>query len=990
MPMYNALGTAVKLRAWDPAKPWSNYTSENRGEMLQEETFELRLARLRSLARQPIQTGPAKGCIYEDLREEAFGDSAQLRFFDDTMPFFLVKVGRDLLLPRPHQSLPRSQVHDGSPDSGDLSGMPTSLLSGGSSPVSAQLSAKMKHKILDPNEFIKPITKPTPIQVVVDLSPKSLMPSLVSFKPQDICVTIYLNGELTQCRLIRPRNNATLIRKDGFDESQHQYSGRRVDTGVELPWAINPVSLPVTVGEETRGTKYASLEERWFAVNSLLSQEIELWENYGSPPSPMRSYLENLSKLSVPESKCRHDELGAKAGIIDVIITLGRVGKSRHKKALDQPGRKLPESFCGIGHVWTVAPQETKQKKSSALNAAGLGKTSGASKESPSYSNNAELTDVTEKSRAETKNVHQLSMVTQVTIDSRQFEEPMLWERSTAGTHSYPPAREYLLQGVVDSGKKSGFHPMHPKGPRSIPRKRYRGAENSKKLDEFSKGGFDLAPYMATRSRLFQIDSNVPTREIIHSQLPSNQNQSSDRAHTKVSTVRSVSQAETKIETAQNIRGIASPIQGVHERNIAQIEFEGRNWHSNIEESEDSSSMVMNRNILATAEKHKMAPHPTTRITFSTKYSKYSTLVDRHKFSSLNLQETPENTKGGIKGPSRSLPKRLRAESNLPSINSDQSEEQPVKRKRPTHRSMSARELGALFEPHRAYMGVDESLGTSFREDGRSLRRASTRDPFIISGRGDQSMLRELMTTPNAQHENQPSTINSNHMTMPDNIRNEILAPIPHEKKSVNKLVSHASHDACASNPISYFLDITPRRYNQTAEGSNTPLSKDGLKMTKASSSRPTRALTTNGTITVSKPRQARSSLSNPGHRLPSPSRLSGEAESTIIVSPAVEPECGGHSSLARLMPSKSSESLGPTAGTPGNAFATRNLESPREWKPNSLCDDSVVGYLHTPDWPDTELDPTAGRPVRAIRQEREGVFRASGVLMGVRFVVGI
>ena len=67
------------------------------------------------------------------------------------------------------------------------------------------------------------------------------------------------------------------------------------------------------------------------------------------------------------------------------------------------------------------------------------------------------------------------------------------------------------------------------------------------------------------------------------------------------------------------------------------------------------------------------------------------------------------------------------------------------------------------------------------------------------------------------------------------------------------------------------------------------------------------------------------------------------------------------------------------------------NVSGPpsRVWKPNSLCNNSVLTYANEA-FPGTVLDASSKRVHRIIKAEREGVFRASGVLMGVRFVVGL
>lgn len=69
-----------------------------------------------------------------------------------------------------------------------------------------------------------------------------------------------------------------------------------------------------------------------------------------------------------------------------------------------------------------------------------------------------------------------------------------------------------------------------------------------------------------------------------------------------------------------------------------------------------------------------------------------------------------------------------------------------------------------------------------------------------------------------------------------------------------------------------------------------------------------------------------------------------------------------------------------------GNSGATPS----RFWKPTTICDNSVLGYASGEAWPGTSVDPVSKNVCRTVKAEREGVFRASGVLMGVRFVVGL
>lgn len=54
------------------------------------------------------------------------------------------------------------------------------------------------------------------------------------------------------------------------------------------------------------------------------------------------------------------------------------------------------------------------------------------------------------------------------------------------------------------------------------------------------------------------------------------------------------------------------------------------------------------------------------------------------------------------------------------------------------------------------------------------------------------------------------------------------------------------------------------------------------------------------------------------------------------------------------------------------------------------MCDGSVLGYATGEAFPGTSIDPVSKNVCRNIKAEREGVFRASTVLMGVRYVVGV
>jgi len=160
----------------------------------------------------------------------------------------------------------------------------------------------------------KPIMSPKPIKVQIDFSQKSFPPSLENREKEDICVNIFYNGELTHSRLFR----ALTIRSSTLDEKQPSFSGRRVDTSIEVPWVILPLSQEQ---DRSEAHEHLSFEERWNKVNCFLLQEAGKWGTDGKFDTfrtPMGEYLEELAKKPVPESMKDKGMVGAKAGIIDV------------------------------------------------------------------------------------------------------------------------------------------------------------------------------------------------------------------------------------------------------------------------------------------------------------------------------------------------------------------------------------------------------------------------------------------------------------------------------------------------------------------------------------------------------------------------------------------------------------------------------------------------------------------------------------------------
>ena len=158
----------------------------------------------------------------------------------------------------------------------------------------------------------KPILSPIPIKVQIRVSKPTFMQSLIGQEKQDICVNIFYNGEFTHSNIYR----AQTMRSSTADEKQPSFSGRRIDTTLEIPWVVVPFSN--TSKGQTGGTNFSA---RWNTINDLLSKEAAKWdieEKTTNGRTPMGTYLENLSKLPVPSSFETANMGGGGIGVIDV------------------------------------------------------------------------------------------------------------------------------------------------------------------------------------------------------------------------------------------------------------------------------------------------------------------------------------------------------------------------------------------------------------------------------------------------------------------------------------------------------------------------------------------------------------------------------------------------------------------------------------------------------------------------------------------------
>ena len=141
-------------------------------------------------------------------------------------------------------------------------------------------------------------------------------------------------------------------------------------------------------------------------------------------------------------------------------------------------------------------------------------------------------------------------------------------------------------------------------------------------------------------------------------------------------------------------------------------------------------------------------------------------------------------------------------------------------------------------------------------------------------------------------------------------------------------------------------------------------------------SSRPRRPAS--GPITVA----TTPSASTPGSRQP------------LSSSPKVFPRPGSRRSASGPITFATSTPTGSLFSTAQESRPPRPSKSADlAWKPNSLCADSVVSYATekmAKKWSDKEYVSRSGCAYRGTMAEKETPFRASGILMGVRFVLGV
>ncbi|KAL2071320.1 hypothetical protein VTL71DRAFT_12555 [Oculimacula yallundae] len=201
----------------------------------------------------------------------------------------------------------------------------------------------------------KPITRPKPLKLQIDLSNKSFMPSLITNLPEDICFSVFYNGEFMYSKVFR----WSTYNSGQKSESGHPtVSGRRIGTSVEVPWVIKPMSQNEPSSHVSPSVSTA--ETTWGKISQSLLAEADEWGREGKFDmfrNPVGEYLEYLSKLPIPKKASPLRAPGLNIGVMDVIIGLGRSINHPYKH-LQEPQRKLSQGLCGSHNQLFVVPKE--------------------------------------------------------------------------------------------------------------------------------------------------------------------------------------------------------------------------------------------------------------------------------------------------------------------------------------------------------------------------------------------------------------------------------------------------------------------------------------------------------------------------------------------------------------------------------------------------------------------------------------------------------
>jgi len=354
-----------------------------------------------------------------------------------------------------------------------------------------------------------------PIQIVVKLSEKSFTSPLLGAEGDrcDICINLFYNGEFDASQVIKYSAWATHGNKNCF-----YFGGRRVGTAHELPWVITTRSKDVhsTKGQISKSIMTLPPLERWNKLTEMLILEANEWgKDERGHRCPTGKYLESLSRKAIPsELDGPLVSIGGGFGVIDVVITFGRMLHLDAAKEISSPRRNLNASQPAAAQV------ENKVATPRLARAIELPK--GPSDPrlfdglrsiaiEAEHKDTPESSSTTEMSQAITTSSHQgdqinsgVVRVTKMTSFLNQNSSSQAIMRRATSMNTCIPAAMVIAPRP---------RPPHPYRPENVPQKTYRGSESvpppssllkrQKTANLFEELPFDLntATFMSTRAR---------------------------------------------------------------------------------------------------------------------------------------------------------------------------------------------------------------------------------------------------------------------------------------------------------------------------------------------------------------------------------------------------------------------------------------------------------------------------------------------------------
>ncbi|KAK0104057.1 hypothetical protein ONS96_005159 [Cadophora gregata f. sp. sojae] len=762
-------------------------------------------------ARQDISgLGDASsGCEVERIREDAFNDTTLDFLGPGSVPFYLVNAGQDLFSPTaavntgdavtpatksgrvnlpatigtaesaglalrsPFAGAPTNDTiepdHESSLSSIDSSMFEPSpqetgigsTASGIAEPGTIDTVTKRNNKpskprrlfvppILTKNAIRKPITSPKALKLQIDLSKESFMHSIVTKTPEDICISVFYNGEFVYSRVFRWNTFNSGQKTEGGHPS---VSGRRVGNTLEVPWILNP--MPHGVANDYESQSMATAEARFAKINQNLLNEADEWGRDGKFDmfrNPLGEYLEALSETSIPKKAWLLGDSGVNIGVIDVIVGLGKSIIHPYKFLLE-PQRKLTEGRCGLDNKLFVVPKELSQTSLSKMIASfqsedNQDRTARTPKRARSAGTRPRVTS-SRAAMTELPISSQLS-VTNVPEAVCAGGHDGLFERSQsfqALAFNVPPSVSHLRNSehVSEIGKTLDLPqprvvqppPTMSKLPKHVPQKRYRGPTPPPvEVAEISPVCHIEPPSHSTRSRTSVGSTSSPlsastlATTIRGSQEPVDDVRKPPAQRQRIKSQREAGSTvpgprrslpgldgtgdyyyETRSGSLSSMRGLTPPVRQLPCTEATQCY---RNVDFGLDGTGDEPRSTKRKRASLEASS---AEAPKTKVSSSRSKS-------RNVSSTSSKSQTAPNA--SVSTRSDPFPHVvISSGSHAPTDELNSTEQQTgIMTRKPRQRNpLSARELDSLLEPHKPTANAHTSFGNSFVEKGNSRTR---------------------------------------------------------------------------------------------------------------------------------------------------------------------------------------------------------------------------------------------------------------------------